>query len=353
MKRTGSARGRGAGHNPANRYAEHHNEPVDDGWWPAEEEVLRTELIADRSRSIIARNQSPDVPFDRSVNPYRGCEHGCIYCFARPGHAWLGYSPGLDFESRILYKPDAAELLRAELARPGYRCAPIALGANTDAWQPVERRLRITRAVLEVLADSCHPVMVITKSAAIERDIDLLAPMAAQGLVSVALSITTLQPGIARALEPRATAPARRMQTIARLSDAGIPVRVQVAPVIPFLTDEELEAILTAARDAGATSAGYILLRLPQEVGGLFQEWLQTHFPLKAGRVMEGIRASRDGREDDPRFGSRMRGSGPLADLIAQRFRLACRRLGFDEPPDLTCDLFRPPLPGGQMALFD
>ncbi len=345
-------RGRGATYNPANRHSATVSETVDDGWYSEEEAPLRTELIEDRSRSVIARNDSPDVPFDRSINPYRGCEHGCIYCFARPSHAWLGFSPGLDFESRILYKPDAADLLRTELARPGYRCAPLALGANTDAWQPAERRLRITRAVLEVLAEVRHPVTIITKSALIERDLDLLAPMAERRLVSVAVSVTTLDSGIARRLEPRAAAPHRRLRVIESLSRAGIPVRVQVAPVIPFLTDDGLEAILEAARAAGADSAGYILLRLPYEVRDLFQDWLEAHFPLRAARVMSAIRASRDGRENDARFGSRMRGSGVFADLLAQRFRRTCDRLGFGAPPALDCSGFAPPAAGGQLTLL-
>jgi DNA repair photolyase len=343
-KRPPSApRGRGARSNPDNRFAEHAHELVDDGWGSLDAEAppLRTVLGKDTSRTVISYNRSPDVGFDRSINPYRGCEHGCVYCFARPTHAYLGLSPGLDFESRLFYKPDAAHLLRAELAAPKYRCAPIAVGINTDAYQPVERRLRITRAVLEVLRECRHPFTIVTKSALVERDLDILAEMAQEHLVQVMVSVTTLRHALARKLEPRAAAPKRRLQTIARLSAAGVPVGVLVAPLIPVLTDSELETILTQAREAGAVSAGYVLLRLPHEVKDLFREWLTEHEPTKAGHVMQRIRDSRGGKDYDAAFGTRMRGTGLFADLIAQRFRAAYARLGFGGGPELDCSRFR------------
>jgi len=351
----GHRRGRGAVSNRVGRFEAWEREAEDDGWGTLEtlQEGPETVLIRDTSRSILAHNQSPDVPFDRSINPYRGCEHGCVYCFARPSHAYLGLSPGLDFETRILFKPDAAALLRLELARPGYRCATIALGANTDPYQPVERRLGITRDVLEVLGECRHPVGIITKSALIERDLDLLADMARNHLVQVSVSVTTLERELARRMEPRAAAPHRRLETIRRLSEAGVPVTVLVAPVIPALNDVELETLLEAAHGAGACSASYVLLRLPLEIKDLFQEWLDTHYPLKAGRVMSRVRDTRDGRLYDPTFGKRMRGSGEYAELIAKRFRLACRRLGYGEPPALaTAHFMPPPAPCGQLKLF-
>jgi len=348
-------RGRGARSNPDNRYESVTREAVDDGWGSLDEDLppLRTHLSVDTSRTVITYNQSPDVGFDRSINPYRGCEHGCVYCFARPSHAYLGLSPGLDFETRLFYKPDAAAQLRKELAAPGYRCAPIAVGINTDGYQPVERKLGLTRAILEVLRDCDHPLTVITKSMLIERDIDILAPMAAKGLVHVSVSVTTLRHELARKLEPRATAPRRRVEIIRNLHDAGIPVGVMVAPTIPVLTDSELEDILAAARAAGADSAGYVLLRLPHEVKDLFREWLAEHAPTQAAHVMERIRDSRRGKDYQAEFGMRMRGSGVYADLIAQRFRLAHQRLGFDGGRDLTARLFRPPrLVTDQFELF-
>ena len=351
IRRTGP-KGRGALSNPDNRYAATRREAIDDGWLCELEPDPRTELSLDHSRRVISWNESPDLPFDRSLNPYRGCEHGCIYCYARPSHAQLGLSPGLEFETRLVYKPDTAARLREELARPGYRCAAIALGAVTDAYQPIERRLGITRQVLEVLRETHHPVSVVTKSALIERDVDLLADMAAQGLAEVALSITTLNDSLARRLEPRAAAPQRRLQVMARLADAGVPVSVMVAPVIPVLTDPELEAILQAAHAHGARSAQYILLRLPQEVAGLFREWLAAHFPNRAQHVMSRLRDSRSGRDNDGRFGVRFTGEGPYAELIAQRFRLAVKRLGFAGRPGLRADLFRPPALDGQLNLF-
>lgn len=348
-------RGRGARSNPDNRFEAVTRELVDDGWGSLDEELppLRTHLTVDTSRTVITYNKSPDVGFDRSINPYRGCEHGCVYCFARPSHAYLGLSPGLDFESRLFYKPDAAAQLRNELAKPGYRCAPVAVGINTDGYQPVERELKITRSVLEVLSECNHPLFIVTKSKLIERDIDILAPMAAQGLAHVSVSVTTLRHELARRLEPRATAPSRRVQIIRNLSEAGIPMGVMVAPTIPVLTDSELEDILGAAREAGATSAGYVLLRLPHEVKDLFREWLAEHAPTQAAHVMERIRDSRGGKDYDSEFGKRMRGSGIYADLIAQRFRLAHQKLGFEDSRPLEIGRFKPPrLVTGQLDLF-
>ncbi len=351
--RPGARRGRGASSNPSNRYAERHYEAFDDGWGATEAEALRTRLTPDASRSVISRNASPDIPFDRSLNPYRGCEHGCIYCYARPTHAWLGLSPGIDFETRLFYKAEAPALLRRELAARGYRCAPIALGVNTDAWQPAERRLGITRRVLEVLLQHRHPLTLITKSALVERDLDILAELAGLDLVEATISLTTLDADLARCLEPRAAAPRRRLETLSRLAAAGIPTGVMVAPVIPALTDPELERILTAAREAGATEAGYVLLRLPLEVEPLFAEWLAEHRPGMADRVLNRVRDTRGGSLNDPRFGSRMRGSGSYADLIAQRFRIAYGRLGFEGHAALSHGLFRvPEEPGGQLGLF-
>ncbi|MBL8491666.1 MAG: PA0069 family radical SAM protein [Rhodocyclaceae bacterium] len=350
-------KGRGSPDRPDNRYAAWSRRPVPadeaDSGWREDEPSPATELILDSSRSVIARNDSPDVPFDRSVNPYRGCEHGCIYCFARPSHASLGYSPGLDFETKILHKPEAPRLLREELAKPGYACAPIGLGTNTDPWQPVERRLGIARGILEVLAECGHPVTIVTKSALVLRDADLLAAMAARGLVHVTVSVTTLQADLARRLEPRAAAPARRIEVIEALAGTGIPVAVSLAPVIPALNDHEMEAILKAAADAGARSAIWLLLRLPLEVAPLFRDWLERHAPGRAKHVLSLLRQMHGGRENDPRFGHRMRGEGPLAGLLAKRFRLACARLGLDgELPPLDCSGFRRPATNGQMDLF-
>jgi len=348
-------RGRGATLSPANRYQDTETVSVDDGWKTFDDapSAVRTTLSVDSSRSIIARNQSPDIPFDRSINPYRGCEHGCIYCYARPSHAWLGLSPGLDFESRLFYKPEAADLLRSELRKRGYRPAPLALGANTDAYQPAERSLGITRTVLEVLAETRHPVTLVTKSALVERDLDLLADMARDRLVSVAISLTTLDPGLARRLEPRASTPRRRLETIAHLAAAGVPVGVMAAPVIPAVTDTELEKVLAAARGAGAVFAGYVLLRLPLEVAPMFRDWLEHHYPEKSSRILSMIQDTRGGRKNDGRFVTRMRGVGPVAHLIAQRFALASKRLGFSGSPELACHLFRPPeADSGQLDLL-
>ncbi len=330
---------------PDGRFDAWQREAAEDGWWNEDEEAPATELIVDAAKSVITYNSSPDIPYDRSINPYRGCEHGCAYCFARPSYAYLGLSPGLDFETRIAYKADAAAILRRELARPSYVCRPVALGINTDAWQPVERRLRVTRGILEVLAETRHPLTIVTKSALILRDLDLLADMARGKRVHAAVSITTLDAELARTMEPRAPSPRRRLSVIEGLAAAGIPTAVMVAPLIPALTDHELEAILAAARAAGATSAGYILLRLPHEVKPLFRAWLTSHRPGHAEHVYSLMRQLHGGREYDSAYGSRQRGSGPLAEIIVQRFRSAVRRLGLDAPC-LALDVaaFRPPL---------
>jgi DNA repair photolyase len=356
------SRGRGATFNPANRYRDHAREAYDDGW-PAEaddaaqEAAPRTTVTMQRARTIIARNDSPDVPFSQSINPYQGCEHGCIYCYARPTHAYLDLSPGVDFETRLFAKPDAAELLRRELAKPGYRCDPIALGTNTDPYQPIERELRITRAVLEVLAAHEHPFTIVTKSALVERDLDIIAPMAAKRMARVYLSITTLDRDLARRMEPRAAAPHRRLQAVETLAKAGVPVGVMVAPIIPPLNDRDLEAILEAAAAAGARSAGYVLVRLPLEVAPLFRDWLAAHYPERAPHVMSLIRQMRGGRDYDSAFGTRMRGEGVFATLIEKRFAIACTRAGFErgrEHTGLDTSRFRPPPQDGgrQGALF-
>jgi DNA repair photolyase len=315
---------------------------------------LRTTLSEDKSQSIIARNSSPDIGFDRSINPYRGCEHGCVYCFARPTHAWLGLSAGLDFESRLFYKPAAAALLEKALRRPHYRPAPIAMGTNTDPYQPAEQRFEITRQILEVLARFRHPVSIVTKSHSIVRDIDILAPMGQAGLAKVALSVTTLDRGLARRMEPRAATPERRLAAIRQLAEAGIPTGVMAAPVIPAINDMEIEAILEAAASAGAIGAGYILLRLPLEIKQLWAEWLAEHYPDRAAKVMALMRGMRGGRDYDPTFGRRMRGQGPYAELIRRRFKLAAKRLGIDgDGPTLDCSRFRPPpRPGEQLSLL-
>ena len=348
-------KGRGAVGNPAGRFDTLSRTTEDDGWFhEAEVAALRTTLEMDAARSVITRNSSPDIPFDRSVNPYRGCEHGCVYCFARPTHAYLGLSPGLDFETRLFYKPDAPERLAEELARRGYRCRPIALGINTDAYQPVERRVRLTRRLLEVCLEFRQPVSIVTKSALIERDLDLLSSMAALDLVQATMSVTTLDGGLARRLEPRAAAPLRRLRTVSALHQAGVPVGVLCAPVIPVVNDVEIEAIVSAAQAAGATAAGYVMLRLPHELKSIFREWLQHHLPLKAEHVMSVLQQMRGGRDYEAAFGTRMRGRGPFADLVAQRFALACRRHGLDRGlSPLDCMRFR--VPGdndAQLALF-
>ncbi len=348
-------KGRGAVSNRAGRFEPHTREAVDDGW-PAGEEPppLRTTVTPDSSKTIIARNASPDVPFDRSINPYRGCEHGCVYCFARPTHAFLGLSPGLDFETRLFYKPEAARLLEDELRDPGYRCRTMAMGTNTDPYQPIEREYRITRSVLEVLSDCNHPVGIVTKSGLVVRDLDILAPMAARGLAFVCVSVTTLDRGLARLLEPRAPTPARRIDTIGQLADAGVPTGVMAAPMIPGLTDHEMEAILEAARAAGARSAGHVLLRLPREIAGLFTEWLETHRPDRAARVLSLMRQSHGGKVYRSGYGRRMRGEGPYAALMAKRFEAARKRLGFTGRGATldTAQFRRPRRPGDQLALF-
>lgn len=348
--------GRGAVSNSDGRYERFRHEPFDDGWEetdPAPRKI-QTTIIPDRSRSVLCRNDSPDVPFHQSINPYRGCEHGCVYCFARPTHAYLGFSPGLDFESRLMAKPDAPRILRSELLKRGYRCSTVAMGTNTDPYQPVEREWRITRGILEVLSDFNHPVSIVTKSAMVERDLDLLVPMAKLRLAEVTLSVTTLDKGLARRMEPRAAAPWRRLQTLRALSDAGVPVGVLVAPVIPGLTDPEIESILAECKAAGARWAGYQLLRLPMEVKDLFVEWLRENVPARAAHILSLIRDTRNGKLTDSEFGVRQRGTGPYADLLRRRFDLAVRRLGLnDEGTELDTTLFRlPPRPGDQVTLF-
>lgn len=328
---------------------------ADDGWDNSEQDLapIATEVLIDNTRSIINWNNSPNVPFDRSINPYRGCEHGCIYCFARPSHTYLGLSAGLDFESRILIKPNAAKLLRKELSNRHYHCMPIAMGTNTDPYQPLEKQQQITRQVLQVLAECKHPVSIVTKSAMVERDIDILAEMASTGLAQVFISVTTLSNKLSRSLEPRAAAPQRRLKTIRRLHEAGIPTGVMTAPIIPVLTDPELEKILTAAHEAGATNAGYVLLRLPLEVAPLFEEWLMHHYPLKANHVMSIIRQSRDGKNNQADFHERMRGTGLFADMIRQRFSLMTKKLGLNKHSlEMNTVLFKPPERPEQLGLF-
>ena len=347
-------KGRGATFSPDNRYESLSRVALDDGWGLHDEPapLLKTSLTRDASRSVIAYNDSPDVGFDRSINPYRGCEHGCIYCFARPTHAWLGLSPGLDFESRLFYKADAAELLKNELSHPGYACAPIAVGINTDAYQPVERKLALTRSIVEVLVKAQHPFTIVTKSALIERDIDLIAAAAQRRQAAVAVSITTLDRTLSRRMEPRAAAPQRRLAVIQRLAQAGIPVSVLVAPVIPVLTDLHLETILQQAHRAGARHAGYVLLRLPHEVKDLFEDWLAHHEPLKARHVLNKVRDTRGGKLYNAQFGTRMRGTGDYAEMIKKRFDLTVKRLGFTAWPSMDCSQFTPPRTDPQLSLF-
>jgi len=349
-------KGRGAQSNPDCRYQSQTRKTLTDDWFedPAELPPQKTTVTRDHSKSILSRNQSPDVPFNVSINPYRGCEHGCIYCFARPTHAYLDLSPGLDFETQLISKPDAPQLLRKALAKPGYVCETIALGSNTDPYQPIEREHRITRQVLEVLQAHHHPVAIVTKSSMVERDIDLLAPMARENLVQVMVSICTLERDLARRLEPRASAPHRRLQTIARLRDAGIPVGVLVAPIIPVLNDPELETILQTCTDAGAGSAGYLLLRLPLEVAPLFEEWLRAHYPLKAEHVLKRIRDTRNGALYRAEFGQRMLGQGAFASIIGRRFEATCQRLDLNgRESHLSTTHFQVPSPDrGQLALF-
>ena len=331
-----------------------------DGDWLDEREgvdgplpKLRTTVIEERPRTIIARNTSPDIPFDRSINAYRGCEHGCIYCYARPSHAFHDLSPGLDFETRLFAKPDAAKLLRAELAKQSYRPAPIALGTNTDPYQPIEERYRITRSVLEVCLEVRHPVTITTKSARVLRDLDLLGELAALGLTAVALSVTSLDPVLSGKLEPRASAPAKRLAALEKLAAAGVPAHVSVAPIIPAITDEFIEGILEEAAARGVKSASWIMLRLPREVAPLFREWLEVHYPDRAGKVMGIVQSVREGRDNDPGFFTRMKPSGIWADILRTRFRLACQRLGLNrEQPVLDCTQFVRPEVGGQLRLL-
>ncbi|HEY2071435.1 MAG TPA: PA0069 family radical SAM protein [Rhizomicrobium sp.] len=353
-------RGRGAVSNASGRFEKETRVLVDDGWSDEAlepefaEPSLKTEILRDSSRTIITRNNSPDISFSQSINPYKGCEHGCIYCFARPTHAYLGFSPGADFESKIFAKPNAAELLRKELASPKYVPQVLAMGTNTDPYQPIEKKLRIMRSVLEVLYEFRHPVGIVTKSALILRDLDILAPMAEMGLAKVALSVTTLDRALARTMEPRAATPPRRIETIRQLSQAGIPTSVMFAPVIPALNDEELESVLGEAKEAGARSAGYVLLRLPLEIKDLFREWLEANEPGRAKHVMSLIRSMRGGKDYDANWHTRMRGAGPYAELIARRFHLAVKRLGLNRenrPLDLS-QFRKPPMAGEQLALL-
>ncbi|MFT3671050.1 PA0069 family radical SAM protein [Aestuariivirga sp.] len=348
-------RGRGAAINPMGRFETYSESWVDDGWESlADIPKLRTEIFTEAPKTIITRNQSPDISFDRSINPYRGCEHGCIYCYARPAHAYMGLSPGLDFESKLFIKPNAAALLREELSATNYTPATIALGANTDPYQPIERGYRITRSVIEVLAEFRHPFGIVTKSANVMRDLDLLKPMAEQDLVKVALSVTTLDPKLARSMEPRASTPAKRLAAIEALAKAGVRTVVMMGPIIPGLNDHEIENILKAARNAGAAEAGYTMLRLPFEVKEIFKDWLDREHPDRAAKVMSHVKDVRGGRENDPNFGTRHTGTGPIAWMIGRRFQMAAQRLGLNaERLKLRTDLFHRPIQKGeQMALF-
>ncbi|HUZ66380.1 MAG TPA: PA0069 family radical SAM protein [Beijerinckiaceae bacterium] len=348
-------RGRGANSNRSGRFERETRSPVDDGWSALEElEPFRTQVTSERARKIITRNDSPDISFDRSINPYRGCEHGCVYCYARPTHAYMGLSAGLDFETRLFFKEGAAGLLERELSAPGYQAKTIAIGSNTDPYQPIERRYRVMRSLLEVLAAANHPVGVVTKSASVVRDIDLFAEMAKKGLVKVALSITTLDPKLARLMEPRASTPERRLEAVSRLAQAGVPTTVMVAPIIPAINDCEIETILMRARAAGAREAGYVMLRLPLEVEDIFGEWMLKHFPDRYRRVMSLIGSMRGGKAYDSTWGRRMTGSGPYAWMTGRRFELAAARAGFDaQRLKLRTDLFRPPpRPGEQFRLL-
>ena len=373
-------KGRGAVSNPDNRFESTGRVAIDDGWGPIVEGTaegasdgaspagyeeaagpeteapLRTVVLADSSKSVIVRNDSPDVPFEKSVNPYRGCEHGCIYCFARPSHAFLGLSPGLDFETRILAKHKVAELLEKELAKPSYKPQPIALGTNTDPYQPSERRLKLTRQILEVLWQARNPVTIVTKSNLVLRDLDILAPMAAQGLAKVCVSVTTLDRDLARVMEPRAATPTRRLEAIRELAEAGVPSGIMAAPMIPALNDSELEALLEAGKEAGAVLAGYVLLRLPLELKTLFEEWLEAHYPDRKERVLNQLREARGGELYVARWGERMRGRGIQAELLARRFDLAAKRLGLNYQRESwtldTSQFLRPQPKSAQLSLF-
>ena len=339
-------KGRGTSSKVDARFLEHRRAEFDDGWaLEQEERTVPTEIFRETPRTVITRNQSPDIPFETSVNPYRGCEHGCVYCYARPSHAYVDLSPGIDFETKIFAKTNAAEILRKELGKPRYVCKPIAMGTNTDPYQPAERQLRITRDIIQVLHDCRHPLSIVSKSWLVERDLDLLGPMAADGLAKVFVSVTTLNHDLARRLEPRTTAPARRLKTVKALNRAGVPTGVMFAPVIPFINDAEMETVLEQAAAAGAKAAGYVILRLPNEVKQLFREWLETHEPGKTEHVFSIIRDLRSGRENDPEYFTRMRGQGVYADLVRSRFQNACRKFGLNnESEELNTSLFKPPI---------
>jgi DNA repair photolyase len=348
-------RGRGAGLNMSGRFELKTREVFDDGWSSLEDLApFKTEVQIEKPRTIITRNQSPDLSFDRSINPYRGCEHGCVYCFARPTHAYMGLSAGVDFEARLFAKPDAPRLLERELSRPGYKVQPIAIGTNTDPYQPVEKQWRIMRQLLEVLEAAGHPVGIVTKSALVMRDIDILSRMASRGLARVALSVTTLDRKLARTMEPRAATPERRLEAMRALSDAGIPVSVMAAPIIPGLNDHEIERILDSAKAAGADAAGYVMLRLPIEVSPLFRDWLLRHYPDRYRHVMALVRSMRDGKDYDAEFGKRMRGTGPYAWQIARRFDLTAKRLGLNlrKAPLRTDHFVAPRGEGVQLSLL-
>ncbi|PBJ08182.1 Radical SAM superfamily protein [Pseudomonas ogarae] len=345
-------RGRGTATNPHNRFAPSRSVAEDDGWCQEVPPTQGTEVRIEMAKTIITRNTSSDIPFDRSINPYRGCEHGCIYCYARPSHAYWDLSPGLDFETKLIAKTNAADVLEEQLSRRGYKCAPIALGSNTDPYQPIEREQRITRRILEVLLRYRHPVTIVTKGSLILRDLDLLTELAQQRLVHVMISLTTLDDELKRILEPRAAAPKARLRAIKVMREAGIAVGVLCAPMIPMINDSEIESLLAEAHAAGAQNAAYVMLRLPLEVAPLFEEWLQAHYPQRAAHVLSLVRQSRGGELYDSRFGARMRGEGPFADLLAQRFAKALKRLGLERRDgyNLDCDAFCPP--GRQMSLI-
>ena len=348
-------KGRGTSSKIDARFLAHQRDEIDDGWTPEPEaDAVPTEIFQETPRTIITRNSSPDIPFETSINPYRGCEHGCVYCYARPSHAYVDLSPGLDFETKIFAKTNAAELLRNELGKPRYVCKPIAMGTNTDPYQPTERRLHITRDIIQVLHDCRHPLSIVTKSALVERDLDLLQPMAEQGLVKVFLSVTSLRNDLTRRLEPRTASPGRRLKALDALNSAGVPAGGMFAPVIPFINDAEMESVLEQAATAGAKAAGYVILRLPNEVKQLFREWLETHEPGKTEHVFSIIRDLRSGRENDPEYFTRMRGQGVYAELVRNRFQNACRKFGLNtERSELTTGLFEPPVTADpQQSLF-
>jgi DNA repair photolyase len=353
-------RQRGALSQIQGRFETEAREAFDDGWQREDEPLapLQTTVTVERARSIISKNDSPDIPFDQSINPYRGCEAGCAYCYARPSHSYLELSPGLDFETRIFAKTNAPELLKEELAKPSYKVSPIAFGTNTDCYQPAERKYRITRQIMEILSECNHPLTIVTKFALVERDLDLLAPMAKKNLVKVFVSIGTLDHVLARRLEPRAASPKRRLDVLKALSQAGVPCGVMVAALIPALNDKTLEHVLEEASKAGALEAAYVILRLPNELKDIFKEWLATHYPERADHVISIVRQMRGGKDNDPRFGERMRGTGNFAELIAKRFAIACKRFGLNghgggrRVPELDCTRFVPPSPAGQMKLF-